>query len=423
MRLLLVGGNAFYQDIKKYAIRNGVYLIGIGLNEHSNIAEISDEFFVIDTRDVDSIVKLVLEKGVTGLFAGASEQNIKIVMQVADRTGLRYFCNEKQWNILADKGGFKAYAESFGLKTVPSYDVVNIREKIGSGNIFPLVIKPVDSSGARGVNIAYNENEYNTFLDEALRFSNSKKVVVEKFIDNSQELFVKYLVQDGTFMMISMFTKHTVHSNTNYLGLPILHVYPSKYINDFRNKCEKKIIDMLTSLNLKNGLVILQAFHDNGEYYFIEAGLRLGGSQDYIFTEFMNGYNYFDLMLNYSLTGRLSETNIFELCNPHFIYPACNYYVSLTKGTVSEISGLDDVKEMKQVLNITQMLEPGDVVVDDNSLERVALRIHVWDQNKEKLADTLVKISKLIRVFDVEGKNMQLEPLTYTRVYNRLINS
>jgi lipopolysaccharide/colanic/teichoic acid biosynthesis glycosyltransferase len=122
-RLLLMGGNAFYKDIKRYAEKKQIYLIAVGTDINSNLSKISDEFYLIDTQNITELVKLVNEKKIDGIFVGASEVNIKAAIKLSEETGVNFYCTQKQWNILGNKDQFKELAKKFNIPVINDYDI------------------------------------------------------------------------------------------------------------------------------------------------------------------------------------------------------------------------------------------------------------------------------------------------------------
>lgn len=130
---------------------------------------------------------------------------------------------------------------------------------------------------------------------------------------------------------------------------------------------------MFKAIGIQNGNIMLQGFYKDGKFMFFESGYRMGGEQMYILTDYMWGVNSLKYMINYALTGKMSDTRIADRDSALFPYPCCNYYVALKAGKIAVMKGVEDVEKMDGVLNVTQMSKIGDVVEDTNALERVCL--------------------------------------------------
>lgn len=115
--LLLMGGGAFAQDLKKYAADTGFKMIAVGADP-SRLEQITDETFKIDTQDVDSLERLIKKKGVDGIFVGTTEVNIPPAIELARRTGANFYATKEQWDVLADKVMFKHLLQEFEIGTI-----------------------------------------------------------------------------------------------------------------------------------------------------------------------------------------------------------------------------------------------------------------------------------------------------------------
>ena len=414
--LLLMGGGAYANDIKRYKDKEGFRIVALGRDADTPIARISDAFYQVDTQNVDGVVKVVKKEGVNGIFVGSSEVNIDPAIKVAELTGINFYTNRKQWDILANKARFKEYCRQYGVPVVPEFDIKPGYAKEDVEKLpFPVLLKPTDSSGARGMNACYRAEDFDAFYEEALKWSAKKEVIVEELITDADEVFFQYTIADGETSLTSCFTKVFVHSENKELILPIFHMYPSKYIDEYHANVHESVKALFKALDVQNGVMTLQSFYKNGRFYIFEAGFRMGGAQNYIFSEYQNGTNSLEYMINFALTGKMSDINIVEKDNARFRHPCCNYYVGLKAGIIQKMGGVDEVRKMAGVLNVTVMSREGEEVLETNALERICLRIHVVGETPEILAENLVAISNTLKIMSTEGNEMQLEPLEYDR--------
>lgn len=156
--LLLMGGGAFAQDLKKYAAGTGFKMIAVG-EDPSRLEQIADETYRIDTQDIDSLERLIKKKGVNGIFVGTTEVNIPPAIELASRTGAHFYATKEQWDVLADKVKFKQLLQRFGIGTIPEYSIEHVQ--------YPVMVKPVDGSGARGISVCRSKDE----LDAACEYA------------------------------------------------------------------------------------------------------------------------------------------------------------------------------------------------------------------------------------------------------------
>lgn len=409
-KLLLMGGAAFSQDLKKYALEKGFQMIAVG-QDIRKLEKIADEAYQINTQDVDALEKLVKEKGIDGIFVGTTEVNIPPAMELSRRTGAHFYVNQAQWDILANKRAFKDLLERHGISAIPEYNVSSrlTDEEIG-GLPYPVLVKPADSSGARGISLAENPEELRRAYAYAESFSPSGTVLVERFMRDMDDTFIRYHFQDGKYSVSSSFDRHVNFTQGGFGGVGIAYLHPSSHLQKYLDDIDEKMQAVFREMELKDGVITLQGFVDGDEqFHFYEAGYRLGGSQSYIFTDAVNGSNSLHYMINYALTGKMADEEIARRDNPYFTKACCNLYVALKAGTITKLDGVEAVRAMPEVLNVTELIGVGETIEKTGSLSQVCLRMHVIAENWEKLNGALRRIYDTLCILDENGNDMILE--------------
>ena len=423
-KLLIIGGGAYAKHLREYKDAQGFTVISVGDTIDPRANGLVDKHYYVNRKDVKSIAEVVKKEHIDGIFVGSSEEYVSIAIDVCEITDARFYVTREQWDIVANKAKFKEFARKSGFPVIPEYKLSHLptREEI-VGLEYPVMIKPVDSSGARGLNACYSADSFMCYYEEAMRWSPSKNVIVESLITDAIDIFVNYTIQDGECTLSYVFTKEKVRSSNNYVSLPLFHFYPTTFIDDYYRIADEPAKKMIREMGLKNGTLTLQGFIKGGRFYFYEAGFRMGGAQAYVLTDYMNGANVLHYMVNFALTGRMSDKRVSSIENARFRFPCCNYYVELKAGIIDYIEGIEEVKNMPGVLNITQMCHPGDEIMENNQIGRAVFRIHVVGNTPSILAQRLVDISRTLKVVSTVGEEMQIEKLEYNRCLKAILKN
>ncbi len=403
-RLLLMGGAAFIQDIRRYADLEGFSLIAVGAQRGAH-ADAADEYYPIDTRDIDAISHLVTDKHIDGLFVGANESNIPPAIEVAERTGMHFYCTREQWKILSDKAIFKQLLKKHGLPLIPEYD----EDQDATTIDYPIIVKPVDGSGARGITVCRKAEDFKHSVEYAKEFSPSGRVIIEKFFQGMDDTFVRYHFQDGKYSISGTFDKYSDFSKGGFAGMPLIYKHPTRHLDAYVEKFDKKIQNLFKDLGLMNGVITLQGFVDeNEDFYFYEAGYRLGGSQSYIFTDAVNKSNSLYYMINYALTGEMADFCIADRDNPYLTKSCCNQYIPLNGGVLTTMEGIDELRCYPGVLNITEMCRIGTTIEANGNLNQVCLRMHLMADNPIDLDYLLATVDTKLSILDENGDEMRM---------------
>lgn len=393
--------------------------------ENSASKQVADETVDINISHIDEMVELIKEKEIDGIFVGWTDSHLPFYAEICERTGLPCCGTVEQFDILSnDKRRFKKTCLEYGVPTIPEYALdINLKREDLDCIEYPVLVKPADESGSRGIKKCDNEQELVEYYKALYEHSKSKKILCEKYIDSPKEIFIHYTVQDGYCSLSSTFMKHKAVVDNEVAASAILHVFASSYVDLFKETTEEACIKMIQGLGIKNGIVMFQGFIDGDKFYFYESGLRMGGEQFYVFAKPLNGISSLDMMIEFALTGKMTCGDARTQDNCKFSKSCVNYYITLKPGKITRIEGIEEVESMPQVLQNATFHKVGDEISSTNSLDRVIYRLHVMDDTKEMLAETLKKISETLRIRDENGNDMQIEQLTYERAYEMLANS
>lgn len=418
-RLLVMDSTALAACAVRRARELGLYVIVANFykTEESPSKQEADEAIEIDISNIDAMVDLIKRKKIDGIFVGWTDSHLPFYAEICRRTGLPSCGTVEQFEILSnDKRKFKDYCKKYGVPVPKDYELtIDFNKKDLDKIEYPVIVKPADESGSRGIRKCDNEEELIENFTWSYNRSKSKKIFVEQYIESSEEVFLHYTVLDGVFSLSSAFMKYRSKSETDVAASAITHMFAPPQIDLYKKTVEVDAINMFKSLGLKNCIVMLQGFLKNNKFYFYESGLRMGGEQFYVFAEKLNGVSALDLMIEFSVTGEMKSANAKKLDTPYFSKSCCNYYVTLKPGKITEINGIEEVMKLPQVLQVTSFKKIGDSIDPSNTLDRVIYRIHVMDETPEMLSETLEKISKTLRIIDESGNEMQVEEITYDR--------
>lgn len=385
--------------------------------EESPSKQVADVAIDIDISNIDAMVALIKEHQIDGVFVGWTDSHLPFYAQICEKAGLPCCGTKEQFDILSnDKRRFKQECMKYGVPTIPEYKLdISLRREDLDQIRYPVLVKPADESGSRGVRRCDNEQELISYYTALYQSSRSKKILCEKYIDSPNEIFIHYTVQDGYPSVSCSFMKHKAKGEGVAAASAILHMFSSPYIDLFRQTAQPACDGMIRGLGIKNAVVNFQGFIQEDKFYFYESGLRMGGEQFYVFSKALNGISSLDMMIEFALTGKMTCGDVKKQDDPKYSKSCCNYYITLKAGTIADIQGLDVVEKMPQVLQIATFKQVGDVISKTNSLDRVIYRLHVMDDTPEALARALSKISKTLRIMAREGYEMQVEELTYER--------
>ena len=386
--------------------------------EKSPAKLLADEVWNVNFSDIDNMVRLIKENHIDGIFVGWTDSHLPFYAEICEKAGLPCCGTLEQFDILSnDKRRFKEVCLEYGVPTPEIFKIdIDMNPQDLAKIVYPVMVKPADGSGGRGIMKCNNEEELIRYYKQLYDESPSKKIVCERYMQSENEIFIHYTVQNGYCSLSSSFLKYKVDVEKSKAASCLFHMFSPKFLDDYKKNVEPAVIRMIQGLGIKYGNVMFQGFEENGKLYFHESGLRMGGEQFYVFAERLNGISSLELMIEFALTGKMTMYDAKTQDNFRFSKYCCNYYIPLKPGVISKIEGVDEINAMPQLLQNRQFKFVNDEISSTSSLDRVIFRLHVMDDTKESFVKTLCKISDTVKILDRNGNDMQLQKLDYDTV-------
>ena len=247
---------------------------------------------------------------------------------------------------------------------------------------YPLIVKPVDRSGSRGVTKVYDEFQLYKAIDRATQESFEKNVIIEEFI-SGKEYSVEMISWQGKHFFIQITEKETT-------GYPY-YVEKGQHQPAIISTEKKMEIINLINKSLTALGVIYGASHseiiinENGKVYIVEIGARMGG--DYIGSHLVylsTGYDFLRGVIEIAL-GKFSEIKL------NYNYYSGVYFIIPEKGIVTEI--IDNTDKYFEIVSSEISIKKKDVIDEiRESSKRPACFIYQSKNNKFNFSDSILKI-------------------------------
>lgn len=416
-KLLLLGGVQPMCEVVKEARKLGVIVYVTDYLEDSPAKKIADKSFLVSTTDVDRIVDLCLKEGVNGVFTGYTDSMLPYCRQICDRLGFPFWGNEKNVEKCIDKTKFKLMCEEVGIKVVP-WKIANadnyneVKDQLN----FPVVIKPVDNSGSRGVYKCFSKEKYNDLCKKSLAFSKKGEIMIERMMNLNNEFSVYYMLYKGKAYLSQSGDRyvHAVDSNKAPIGQGMS--FPSIHLNEWINKMEPLMKNLFKRNEMNDGFVFMQGFYENGDFFMHEAGYRLAGGFAYKYVDWMSGYNQVQQLIRYSLTGEMQLTEI-EKSNPFFCKNTFLLTVAMNPGKIDSIEGLEEIENISGVMEVCQLHFVGDDISSVGATSRVFAYILCVIDSKKQLSELIEKIATALVVKNTQSQNMLTELISPDKIH------
>lgn len=401
-KLLVLGGESSTVDVVKIAHELGYYVTVASRSERGEAKDLADEKILCDLEDYDTLVQYIKENNVDGVMTGPSEFHTLNMIRVCKRAGLRCYVNEEQWTQCANKELYKSNCRKHNVPCIPEFDP----EKPESFR-FPVVVKPVDGCSSKGISMCYNVEEFYKAKELALKYSDSGKILVEKFIcNNGYGVSCWYVANQGDIRLSLFGDKYCV--DTERAMISAVSISPSKLIDDYVERVNPNVIEMFKSIGVENGSLFMQAMPEE-DIYFHDMGLRMSGGLIFKLTEPITGINDMRMMIRYAVGDSFSTQEEMEKVDPylHGKY-AVSFCVPLNVGTIKSIEGMEQISMIPTLTAITQYYHEGDTISEDKigTLMQHFGRFKFVTDSYDEIIKTIEYIQNTLKIIGLNGENL-----------------
>lgn len=408
-RLLLIGGIAPMTDLIELARRNGVFIGVADYNKGTKVKQIADAAYEIDALDVDALAELCRKEHYDGIISNFNDMLSPYTAKVAERIGAYVPYTVEQLRMSTDKKYFKETCMKYGVP-VPGEYAVGKEDDIGKIPInYPVIIKPVDGSGSKGITVCGSQMDLREGLKKAEKASRSGRVIIEDYLPYD-EINVTYIAQEGDIQLAAIHDRYFNSSQEGVVRVPDMYIYPSRYTGMYYDKYNERVIQMLKGIGVQNGSLFLQAVVKGDDIYFYEAGMRLNGCKTYHILEMENDYNTFEHLMNYALTGNMGR---YVRLDARFKRWYATWNVVGTPGMIcQEFIGRKEVETYPWLIKVCEQYGEGEKIPESakGTLIQLVARIHVYGDTKEQLLERIERLQSMYKVKDKEGQDVLMKP-------------
>lgn len=307
-KIAVLGANYQYLSFYRQAKTLGyeIYSFGRECDDHISAEKYADHFYDISFKEKERILDICKDEGVQGVTSFLIESALPFVYYIS--RGLGVPCNSPECEALtANKYTMREQMRKCGV-SIPAYKVLHEKEeKIDIP--FPVIVKPADSGGSRGVTLIRDRVEFDKALQRALDWSPSKTALVEQFIEG-REFSIESISYKGKHYVVQITDKVTTEAP---YFVELAHHQPAILTEIQWNHIKNLTIQMLDALKVGYGAAHTEIKMDSrGIPYVIEMGPRMGG--DFIQSDLVR------LSTGYDLVG-----GVLEVATGSFTEPSSSF--------------------------------------------------------------------------------------------------
>ena len=396
--LLIIGGGIETIPGVLAAKKMGLHVVVSDMNPKAPCFAVADDYFIASTYDIEATIKAAQNyyhtiRPIDGVICIGSDIPLTVA-SVANALNLPGISLESaclSMDKIAMKHKFKK--DNISVPWFSIVDSIDHLQKIVKTQGYPLVLKPIDSRGARGVlRLTKGVNlEFAYLLSK--KYSPTNKVMVEKFLSGPQ-ISTESILLDGVvytlgfsdrnYEYIERFAPHIIENGGE---LPS-HLSPKEQ-KDIRDLVHRAAL----SMGVRNGIVKGDIVLHNGEPYIIELAARLSGG--YFCTHEIplnRGVNFVAQAIHLALSEKINLTEL----SPKFNKGVAQRYFFPAPGRVVHVSGVEKVSQRSEIALCEIRVGIGDTIKPiENHPERAGVIIATGETRQEAVKNVLNAIKDI----------------------------
>lgn len=405
MKLLILGGGNCQLNAILLAKQKGHTVIVSDYYEDAPGKKYSDYGELASTFNIVDNINVARKYDIDGILTLGTDQPVYTVAKIAKQGNLPSFLDLDTAKAVTNK---KIMKNKFKLNSIPTANFAFLKSDFKDSDLehisFPVVIKPLDSQGQRGVYKLNDLQQIRQYFDEVLSFSREEEALVEEYYENDEITVSGWVENDNTHVLTV--TDRVTYDNYPSIGVCTAHDFPSKHFKCYGKEIVEITNNIVKNFKIHNGPIYFQMLIGNQGIKVNEIACRLGGAYEDEFIPHLTGIDILDMLIDFSLGENIDYTKLrkYELFNNN---KKLSIQLLFAKpGKIKAIGDLSKVKKLPGVIGAKINFKPNDEVKEiTNATQRVGYMI-IEGNNIEQLNNNIDNAFDNIVIYDENDNNM-----------------
>lgn len=393
---MLLGGLRYLLPVIEEAHKMGIYVITADYLPGNIAHKYSDEYCNVSIIDKDAVLKAAQELKIDGILSHAVDPGVVSAAYVAEQMGFPFQCSYEAACILQDKSKFRAFLAEYGFNCPKARGYDSPEDALKDIDYFnwPVIVKPVDSAGSKGVTKVENKADLQSAIETAQQSSLSKHFVIEDFLDkvgaqSSADIFTV----DGK-LVYPTYSDQLFDPDAANPYTPAIEIWPASMEQKFQDNLSEQLQKLFSLLNVKSGIYNVESrVCSDGKAYIMEVSPRGGGNRIAELQDMATSQSLIRNEIRKALGMPLDVITV-----PKYDGVWCNYILHSNKpGTFVSVDINPDF-EKKYVRDIGLIVKPGDKIEPFTGANTSLGTLFLQFKNRAEADHTLSQINRYITI-------------------------
>ena len=405
-RLMILGSMDEFIPLVQRARERGYYTIVCDGYEDGPAKEYADISYNLDIHQVDKIAELCKRENADGIIASFSDLLFEYLVKIADKAQLKTYCTPEQSENLRSKEKMRRMFAELGI---PCSRYLVLEESYDESELdalrFPVVMKPVNGYGSRGVFVVNSREEVRQRFAETAQYSiDSAQIMVEEYNDGYEFNMMNWIM-DGEVYTLSIADREKTKEENGEIPHLTRLVYPSRFTDTVYKEAKEIVSKVAAYVGITTGPLCMQFFYspDDGIRVCECAGRFFGYEHELLL--YSGNFSIVDLLLDYlydeSAMRERVKNHSFHL--PKYV---AGLYFHGHEGVVGDTAEAEKVLEQIKPLSSILYYHKGEHISHEVGAKPYALRLDIEAADYEKLDEMSRQVAAQIHLYDEEGKDL-----------------
>ncbi len=401
LKAIVLGGTNPHISLIKNLQKRGYYVILVDLLENSPAKKFADKYIKESTLEEEKVLNIAKRLKVDLVISTCIDQANATACYVSEKLHLPAPYSYNTALNVTNKRLMKRKMLKNGIPTSKYIFIKNNSITNISNLKFPVMVKPADGCGSKGVRKANNLQETKNYLKIALRESRKNEAVIEEYKEGI-EVSVDCFIQNKKTFLITMNQRLSVESNNKSVMRCFSIITPAEISYKAKKNIQRAINKIAEAFNLNNTPLFAQIIVRGDDINIIEFAPRVGGSLNFRTVKLNSGFDILNSAVNSFLGLKVNVKYKYS----KFYYATNNVYAKPC--IFGYISGYKELIEKKIIEEFFQDKGKGmESGLDMASRDRIATFL-VRGRNKSELYQkTKIAMNKL-EVYNISGNPVMM---------------
>lgn len=395
-KLMILGGARYAVPVIKAAHKLGLYVITCDYLPDNIAHQYSDEYVNVSIVEKEAVLDVARELKIDGIMSFACDPGVTTAAYVAEKLELPSCGTYHSVEILQNKALFRDFLSRNGFNVPKAKGYTNCEDALENKDLFrwPVIVKPVDSAGSKGVTRVNTIERLKEAAEFAMCFSKTKSFIVEEFIE--QEGYssdTDCFSIEGKLVFASFCNQH-FDKNAKNPYTPSAYSWPSTMPESIQSELRSELQRLITLLGLKTSVYNVETrMGKDGKPYIMEVSPRGGGNR---LSEMLKYASGTDLISN---AVKAAVGLPVETISGDPVYKGCWAIIILHSDKAGEFVRLDINESVKNfVVEEDLWVRPGDEVHQFTGANEAIGTLVLNCENHNQIEDCLEKATELFKV-------------------------